>query len=142
MAGGVHVTSKASRPSHDKHSFADYVPALGAEMHIAALTVIGVMADTQWREFLACLASALGMTVCAAPAQWAYPMDGRGGNGLTIVQPITESFIAVETWPDHSGAYLLIVSCKPIAHRAVYQVVQDFELEMRQGLNHKLSLRN
>lgn len=128
-------------PAHDKHSFGDYVPALGAEMHVAAFSVVGVMAENQWREFLATLAGALGMTVCAAPAQWAYPMDGRGGNGLTIVQPITESFIAVETWPDHAGAYLFVVSCKPISHKSVFHVVSEFELEVRQGLNHKLVLR-
>lgn len=58
------------------------------------------------------LTEAPGGTCCS------YPIDGRGGVGFTIFQPITESFIVIDAWPDLGGGYLMICSCKSV-HLAV-----------------------
>lgn len=55
----------------------------------------------------------MGMSPVADPAIWHYPIHGAGGNGFTIIQPITDSFLALDVWPHHDGAYLFICSCVP-----------------------------
>lgn len=83
-------------------------------MRTVALALKGTTSARGWRDLLEHVARAIGMSPSAPPAEWNYPMEGKGGSGLTIVQPITESFIALETWPDHGGAYLFVCSCMPI----------------------------
>ncbi len=41
-----------------------------------------------------------------------YPLDGKGGVGFTYCQPITESMIMVDSWPELGGAYVFVDSCK------------------------------
>lgn len=86
---------------------------LGDEMYFQGLVLRGALDARGWRRFLATCATDLGMTPAGEPATWTYPTDeGAGGSGLTIVQPITESFLALDTWSDRGGAYLFICSCK------------------------------
>jgi S-adenosylmethionine/arginine decarboxylase-like enzyme len=128
-------------PVHDKHAVEAADPALGTSMHVFSTALRGRLDEQVWRAFLLELAKALAMTPIALPAQWSYPMDGRGGNGLTIIQPITESFLAVETWPDHDGAYLFVCSCRPIMTGMVFATLRRFELEPRKtAINHRLEL--
>jgi hypothetical protein len=135
------IRSAFRKPEHDKHAGEAADVELGSEMHVAAVTLLGPgLAESVWRAFLVELAAKLGMTCVAAPAQWSYPMDGRGGNGVTIVQPITESFIAIETWPDHGGAYLFVCSCKSIDTRTIYDVGQRFGFDVRMGMYNTLVL--
>lgn len=86
---------------------------LGDRMHTFGLVLHGTLSDSRWLQFLHEVALAIGMSAVADPAVWTYPLDGKGGTGQTIVLPITESFLALDTWRDHSGAYLLVCSCRP-----------------------------
>jgi hypothetical protein len=67
----------------------------------------------EWLALLPRIAHALNMTCAYPPAVWPYPYGGKGGNGLTIVQAITESYISLDVWPDHRGVYLCVKSCEP-----------------------------
>lgn len=86
---------------------------LGKRLFTTGLTLRGRLTVSAWRVFLDELTRAMGMAVAGDPATWYYPLeDGKGGTGMTMIQPITESFLALDTWPDHGGAYLMICSCK------------------------------
>ncbi len=104
-------------------------PALGTRMHTQGFVLKGKMDLGRWQHFLCCLAEAMGMSAVAHPALWQYPIDGAGGYGATIVQPITESFLALDTWPDHDGAYLLICSCKHFTEKSIAAVARQFRLQ-------------
>ena len=87
--------------------------ALGARMHCAGIVLHGVLSSDQWLAFLHEVTSAIGMAPVASPAIWSYPTeDGKGGTGQTFVLPISESFLALDTWSDHRGAYLFVCSCR------------------------------
>ena len=88
------------------------VPALGERMHSAGIVLHGKLSSDQWLDFLRELTGAIGMEPVGEPARWVYPVDGKGGSGETIVLPITESFLALDTWTDHGGAYLFVCSCR------------------------------
>lgn len=86
---------------------------LGAKMHSAGFVLKGELSETRWREFLLAVTDAIGMEPVGEPAVWVYPIEGgKGGKGQTIVLPITESFLALDTWSDHGGAYLFVCSCR------------------------------
>lgn len=84
---------------------------LGARMHCAGLVVKGRATD--WIDVMTGITKAIGMNVIGDPVVRDYPVDGKGGVGTTIFVTITESFLALDTWPDHDGAYLFVCSCRP-----------------------------
>lgn len=93
---------------------------LGEKMHSLGVVLrgkpslgVGRKQETCWLAFLHSVAEAIGMSAVDTPAVWTYPVNGKGGVGQTIVLPITESFLALDTWPDHRGAYLFVCSCRP-----------------------------
>jgi len=104
-------------------------PELGERMIAFGVVLKGKLSPTRWISFLYRLAEAIGMNSVADPAIWHYPIEGKGGNGHTIVLPITESFLALDTWPDHDGAYLFICSCKEFIHIKVDVTAREFGLE-------------
>lgn len=88
------------------------MPKLGRRMFSQNIVLRGRLAAEGWNELLRECLTAMGMTPAGEPAFWRYPTDeGKGGYGMTICQPMTESFVVVDTWPDHDGAYLHISSC-------------------------------
>jgi S-adenosylmethionine/arginine decarboxylase-like enzyme len=95
-----------------------------------ALRVSTAVDEADWRVFLCECAAALGMSPCGDPGVWRYPVDGKGGLGMTIMQPITESFLAIDTWPDHDGAYLIIASCRRFGISSLYPVFDKFGLKI------------
>lgn len=105
-------------------------PPLGEHMHSFGVVLHGGPANSQWLwiEFLHAVASAIGMSAVNNPAVWTYPVDGKGGSGQTIVLPITESFLALDTWPDHSGAYLFVCSCRPFDVGVIDEVARSFAM--------------
>lgn len=103
--------------------------ALGTRMRAFGVVLHGALPETRWLQFLHEVALAIGMNAVAAPALWTYPVDGKGGNGQTIVLPITESFLALDTWSDHSGAYLFVCSCRAFYSEDIDQVAGLFGLE-------------
>lgn len=101
---------------------------LGQRMHAFGVVLHGSLPETRWLEFLHSVAASIGMSAVANPAVWTYPLQDKGGTGQTFVLPITESFLALDTWPDHSGAYLFVCSCKSFAGWKVDLVAAEFGL--------------
>lgn len=89
------------------------MPKLGRRMWSQNFALRGRLTSEQWEWLLRDCALAMGMTPAGHSAKWSYPThDGKGGFGTTICQPMTESFIVIDTWPDHDGAYLHVASCQ------------------------------
>lgn len=106
---------------------------LGQRMHAYGLTLRArspqvTLSTEEWVDFLNQVTAAIGMSPVYDEKVWTYPVDGKGGCGQTIVLPITESFLALDTWPDHRGAYLFICSCKPFDHARVQACAEAFGL--------------
>lgn len=107
-----------------------YEPVLGRRMYARGIVLRGRLKLPEWKRFLVECAEALQMSPVGDAAVWKYPIGGAGGNGYTVVQPITESFLALDTWPDHDGAYLFVCSCKEWWPVALRQVIADHDLQM------------
>lgn len=96
------------------------MPKLGRRMYTQNYVLRGCLDDhptqldgSAWKAFLIHCVAAMGMTTAGEAAVWSYPTDdGKGGEGMTVCQPMTESFIVVDTWPAHDGAYLHVSSCR------------------------------
>lgn len=115
---------------------------LGERMHSFGLVLHGTLSETRWLQFLHEVALAIGMSAVADPAVWTYPLDGKGGTGQTIVLPITESFLALDTWADHSGAYLFVCSCRNFQCEHIETVAELFRLQTsRQRFRAELNLK-
>jgi hypothetical protein len=98
---------------------------LGRRIFSQNIVLRGRLADASWRPFLLDCISEMGMMSAGGAAQWEYPTeDGKGGVGLTVCQPMTESFMVADVWPDHGGAYLHISSCKAFDAMALIPVIQ------------------
>lgn len=108
-------------------------PVLGTRMHACGIVLHGVLSDQRWIDFLNAVAKAIGMHAVAEPAVWTYPVEGKGGNGQTIVLPITESFLTLDTWRDHYGAYLFVCSCRPYFTADIDKVATEFGLKPARG---------
>ena len=107
-------------------------PPLGTRMFSRGIVLKGKMATTRWQHFLRATAEALGMSPVDDPAMWKFPIaDGKGGHGFTICQPITESFLILDVWTEHDGAYLFVCSCKTFAVQNIRDVAHHFGLVTR-----------
>jgi len=114
---------------------------LGKRMHTQAFALRGRLSEDDWRRFLADCTAALGMSAAGEAGVWRYPTeDGKGGVGMTFCQPITESFIALDTWPDHDGAYLLVASCRSFRADQLIEPIYRFGLE-RHDMTDRSTLR-
>lgn len=103
-------------------------------MFVRGMVLHGKAEAVNWRRFLLDATKALGMSPVARTASWKFPLHGAGGNGRTIIQPITESFLVIDTWPDHRGAYLLICSCKPFEPKCLEPVLTLYSLRLGQSI--------
>ena len=103
---------------------------LGAKMHSAGIALRGAMLPAEWLTFLREVTAAIGMEAVGEPAIWTYPVDGKGGSGQTFVLPISESFLALDTWSDHRGAYLFVCSCRFYHTADIDAVAKRFGLEV------------
>lgn len=112
----------------------------GLRVQTFGLALIGALTEDDWLAFVAQAASAIGMTPAYEAQTWHFPVEDRGGKGLMVVQPITESFVVVDTWPDHDGAYLHIVSCKPFVVSPLYTLANRWGLRVGQELSGSLGL--
>lgn len=104
-------------------------PDLGRRMHARGWVLRGRLSLPRWRGFLIECAAALGMEPAGEAATWKYPFKGKGGSGHTVVQPITESFLALDTWPDHDGAYLFVCSCRDFVAAKLAVVIALYGLD-------------
>lgn len=101
---------------------------LGTKMRIAGFGCLGVVAPERLAYILSQIVAMVAMSTGGmTPKIWSYPLpDGRGGEGETAIQPLVESFLAVDTWPTlkHKGkgipkVYVILASCRPFNLGAV-----------------------
>ena len=115
------MLDRAFAPAFDKR--------LGRRMYTQNIVLRGRLDADEWKAFLSECIAAMGMISGGDAAAWEYPTpDGRGGRGITVVQPMTESFIVVDAWPDHDGAYLHISSCRKFDVADLVKPVKSFGL--------------
>lgn len=104
---------------------------LGTQFHIAAYLVEGNFLPETLCEMLRKIVSFVGMSTGGMrPKIWTYPLipwyrrfwlrltrrvivDGPGGMGQTICQPLIESLSAADNWPELGHVLFLLVSCRP-----------------------------
>jgi S-adenosylmethionine/arginine decarboxylase-like enzyme len=115
---------------------------LGKVMNLQAYSLVGKMNVGEWSEMLMELCEAMDMhPVLEGPYQWTYPTEeGKGGFGMTMVLPITESFIALDTWPDHKGAYLMICSCRPFDVHKIKKVLKVYGAKISEEVGNTLRI--
>jgi hypothetical protein len=130
--------------SRDRHAM-EPEPVLGRTMHFHGFSLSGSMENERWRVFLADATAAIDMEPAGDAAEWTYPLaNGAGGTGSTICQPITESFLALDTWPDHGdhgGAYLIVCSCRPFFPGDLDHVFRKHGLTVTGDADHRLEIR-
>lgn len=120
------------------------VSDLGLNAHMLALSLAGDMDQEGWRGFVNDVVKAIGMTPVGHMAEWHYPEccpGCKGPNGTIVVQPISESFIALDTWPDHGGAYLFVVSCRQFEVGVVLGLCKEAGLTIVDRGGHTLRLK-
>jgi S-adenosylmethionine/arginine decarboxylase-like enzyme len=123
-------------PSLWEDQFSMNVEVLGRCMYQHSFTLSGVLSKVQWLLFMRGLTRVMGMKAVGKASIWDYPAGGMGGTGQTIVQPITDSFLAVDTWPDHKGAYLVICSCRPFNPHKVIMECKEYGLSVTGETGH------
>jgi hypothetical protein len=94
---------------------------LGDALHVTLLKLAGTLAPGDMALALRELVELVGMSAAGlAPMIWSYPLpDGAGGLGNTICQPLVESFVISDDWPDLGHTYLVLASCRPYSVKAV-----------------------
>lgn len=101
---------------------------LGTKLRVAGFGCLGMVAPERLAHVLTQIVAMVGMSTGGMEAKiWSYPLpDGRGGTGETALQPLVESFLAVDTWPalKHRGkpipkVYVVLASCRPFSLDAV-----------------------
>ena len=97
---------------------------LGTKLRVAGFACLGTVAADRLAYVLSQIVALVGMSTGGMePKVWAYPLPGgQGGEGVTAVQPLVESLLAIDTWPalSHRGkpvpkVYVLLASCKPFS---------------------------
>ena len=101
------------------------MPELGAKLQFAVFAVKGDVSQQNCVDTVRKIVEGIGMNPAPGAIMYGYPVDGKGGFGHTYFQPITESFIAFDAWPDLKGAYLVICSCKRFLASDVFKVLQE-----------------
>jgi hypothetical protein len=115
---------------------------LGIKMRIAGFGCLGTVDPNRISHLLAQITALVCMSTAGEPQVWVYPLpDGRGGTGITAIQPWAESFLAVDTWPtlNHKGksipkVYVVLASCCPFCLDAVASyLAKEIGPVIRQG---------
>lgn len=117
------------------------IDKLGEQMKILAVSVRGDVNEVSGQTLVKELVEAIGMTIAPEQLLCRYPVDGKGGIGYTFFQPLTESFIAFDSWPDLCGAYLIICSCGTLPLSTTLKTVTKHNLEIIQYRQMVLKLK-
>jgi len=121
-------------------------PALGLNLKISGYRVQGKASRREFKRILLEVVNLINMTPAGKPKVWSFPwysrfwqrivawivwlataktLPGLGGAGLTIIQPLVESFALVDYWRDHGHWFLVIGSCRPYEVRQVVNFLMD-----------------
>lgn len=83
-------------------------------MQFAAISIKGDLHNPETIIHLTdIILSSISMTKASGAVVCTYPFEDKGGVGYTYFQPMTESFITWDIYPELNGGYLFIASCKP-----------------------------
>lgn len=113
---------------------------LGSNMTVAAFTVKGNVHRLAAQRVVESVVKTLKMNKAHEPVWYHYPVNNCGGTGFTLIQPITESFIAFDAWPDFKGAYVVICSCKPVDIDKVMGLFKKLNYKVKQSKANYLNL--
>lgn len=105
---------------------------LGEQMKVLVMSIKGNIDEEVGERLVEMLVEAIGMNTVPGKSMCKYPVNNKGGVGFTLFQPITESFIALDAWPEIGGAYLIICSCMKFSLRAVLDVTEKLSFEGKQ----------
>jgi S-adenosylmethionine/arginine decarboxylase-like enzyme len=115
---------------------------LGERLDVVTLAIKGHCSVVAGTRLVDELVKVLKMNKAHDRITYDYPVGGSGGTGYTMIQPITESFIAFDAWPDFGGAYLIICSCKTVCLNKVTKKIRALGFQVKQIKAHELRLRN
>jgi hypothetical protein len=84
------------------------------------------------------LITLVGMTPDGPPDVHHYPTgDGKGGEGVQVYSPLTESWLIISTWPAHGFTRINLSSCTYFNHqivsaylRQIGDVLTDYHQEL------------
>jgi hypothetical protein len=103
--------------------------SLGKDLHVTGWCVECTLTPQSVEAALVHLVEVIRMDTGGMAAQiWKFPLTGKGGAGVTAVQPLVESFnlgfrpagaLIGDTWTDHDHCFFLIASCRPYDVRQV-----------------------
>jgi hypothetical protein len=95
---------------------------LGKNLYVTGWCVECSLSPQGVEAALMHLVDQIRMDTGGIPAQvWKFPVTGKGGAGVTAVQPLVESFnlgylpagaVIGDTWTDHNHCYFIIASCR------------------------------
>jgi S-adenosylmethionine decarboxylase len=64
------------------------------------------------RSLLGEVVATFGLTLVAAPLVHTFPSTAAGPGGVTALALLSESHVAIHTWPEHRGALLSLGTCR------------------------------
>lgn len=94
---------------------------LGTRLYVTGYALGGKPTAERLAQILQQTIAFVGMdTAGMQPKIWAYPLPaGQGGLGETICQPLVESFMVADSWPNLDKVYVVLASCRPYSTDSV-----------------------
>jgi hypothetical protein len=113
---------------------------LGERMLTVAFSIKGKLSEQGCKLLIKRIMAKIEVSPAHDSITYKYPLKGKGGQGWTFIQPITESFIAYDAWPDYKGAYLIICSCRIFWIRDVISILKKSGYKILDTKINELSL--
>jgi len=113
---------------------------LGERLDVVSFTIKGDTSKFGCVRLINEIIKSLDMHKVHEPTCYKYPVNGCGGMGFSFIQPITESFIAFDSWSDFDGAYLIICSCKTVNLNKVSKKIRACGYKIKQIKANELNL--
>ena len=113
---------------------------LGERLDVVGITLKGDSSIQSCINLVEEIVGALDMHKVHRPTTYHYPVGELGGIGFTYIQPITESFIAIDSWSDFKGAYLIICSCRTVNLNKVSKKIRKMGYRIKQIKANELNL--
>ena len=105
--------------------------ALGERLTVATFALRGHISEDTALALAEGIAKALEMQPAHAPIRYNYPEEnGKGGDGFTLIYPIAESFVAVDSYTSLGGGYVIVSSCMPFDFKTVSKTVESAGFEV------------
>ena len=100
---------------------------LGADERLSCFRFRVVPSTLRCLEIIRVVIQAIEMVTDGPPDVRVYPnLDGKGGEGVQIYQPLVESFMIIGTWPAHGFTRIYLASCKPYNVDKVQEFLESF----------------